>query len=245
MTVEEKLDLAERLTRQANDYREIYNTISAQMYYLQVQQHQAVIDHCWSAREDVSFGPAQGREAVLDFLIRESDQKKQQKLELAHKYHGVEITPAHLGVGDLESRIAANPYIVIAADRKTAQGVWFSPAVKAEIGEDGELHGAYLQERIGVDFVLEHDQWRIWHYNVYPDFTAALPDYTFDDSRYEGRTFDEAGAPNEEHTNKRPEGPPDDGNRPMPYCAESIPVWKPPLPTEYSTWTPAEDMPIM
>ena len=95
MTVEEKLDLAERLTRQANDYRKIYNTISAQMYYLQVQQHQAVIDHCWSAREDVSFGPAQGREAVLDFLIRESDQKKQQKLALAHKYHGVEITPAH------------------------------------------------------------------------------------------------------------------------------------------------------
>lgn len=245
MTVTEKLDLAERLTHHANAYREIYNTISAQMYYLQVQQHRELVEHCWSDRDDVSFGPAKGREAVLDFLIRQSDARKREKLELAHKYHGVEMTEDNFGVGDLESRLAANPYIVIAADRKTAQGVWFSPAVKAEIGEDGELHGTYLQERIGVDFIRENGQWRIWHYNVYPDFTTELPNETFDDSRYEGRTFDEEGAPNEDHTNKRPEGPKEDGNRPMPYCAESIPVWKPPLPEEYSTWTASEDMPIM
>lgn len=245
MTVTEKLDLAERLTHHANDYREIYNTISAQMYYLQVQQHRELVEHCWSDRDDVSFGPAKGREAVLDFLIRQSDARKREKLELAHKYHGVEMTEDNFGVGDLESRLAANPYIVIAADRKTAQGVWFSPAVKAEIGEDGELHGTYLQERIGVDFIRENGQWRIWHYNVYPDFTTELPNETFDDSRYEGRTFDEEGAPNEDHANKRPEGPKEDGNRPMPYCAESIPVWKPPLPEEYSTWTASEDMPIM
>lgn len=245
MTVTEKLDLAERLTHHANDYREIYNTISAQMYYLQVQQHRELVEHCWSDRDDVSFGPAKGREAVLDFLIRQSDARKREKLELAHKYRGVEMTEDNFGVGDLESRLAANPYIVIAADRKTAQGVWFSPAVKAEIGEDGELHGTYLQERIGVDFIRENGQWRIWHYNVYPDFTTELPNETFDDSRYEGRTFDEEGAPNEDHTNKRPEGPKEDGNRPMPYCAESIPVWKPPLPEEYSTWTASEDMPIM
>lgn len=245
MTVTEKLDLAERVTHHANDYREIYNTISAQMYYLQVQQHRELVEHCWSDRDDVSFGPAKGREAVLDFLIRQSDARKREKLELAHKYHGVEMTEDNFGVGDLESRLAANPYIVIAADRKTAQGVWFSPAVKAEIGEDGELHGTYLQERIGVDFIRENGQWRIWHYNVYPDFTTELPNETFDDSRYEGRTFDEEGAPNEDHTNKRPEGPKEDGTRPMPYCAESIPVWKPPLPEEYSTWTASEDMPIM
>lgn len=245
MTVTEKLELAERLTHQANDYRDIYNTISAQMYYLQVQQHRELVEHCWSDRDDVSFGPAKGQEAVLDFLIRQSDARKRENLELAHKYHGVEMTEDNLGVGDLESRLAANPYIVIAADRKTAQGVWFSPAVKAEIGEDGELHGVYMQERISVDFIRENDQWRIWHYNVYPDFTTALPDETFDDSRYEGRTFDEEGAPNEDHTNKMPEGSKVDGNRPMPYCAESIPVWKPPLPEEYSTWTEFEDMPIM
>ena len=115
MTVTEKLDLAERLTHHANDYREIYNTISAQMYYLQVQQHRELVEHCWSDRDDVSFGPAKGREAVLDFLIRQSDARKREKLELAHKYHGVEMTEDNFGVGDLESRLAANPYIVIAA----------------------------------------------------------------------------------------------------------------------------------
>lgn len=245
MTLEEKLDLAEKLTQQANDYREIYNTVSAQMYYLQVQKHEEAVAQCWSKREDVSFGPAKGRRAVLDFLIRESAEKKQHKLELANKYHGIAVTGENLGVGDLESRLAANPYIVIAGDGLTAQGVWFSPAVKAEIGEDGELHGKYMQERIGVDFVKEDGQWKIWHYNVYPDFTTPLPDYTFDDSRYEGRTFDGDGNPNEEHKNVVPEDDQPSGGRPMPYCAKSIPIFKPPLPVPYQTWTLDEDMPIM
>ena len=241
MTVEEKLALAEKLTRQAGDYREIYNTVSLQMYYLQVQKQEMVLDKCWSGREDISFGAARGRKAVYDFLIQESGEKKRQKLAYANEHHGVTISEENLGVGDLESRLAANPYIVIAGDGLSAKGVWFSPAVKAEIGPDGELHGRYQQERIGVDFVKEDGQWKIWHYQVYPDFTAPLPDYTFDDSRYQGRTFEGDGTPNSEHKNT----PPPDENRPMPYCAVSIPVFKPPIPGPYPTWTPDEDMPIM
>lgn len=247
MTVEEKLALAEKLTQQANDYREVYNTVSAQMYYLQVQKHEEIIENFWSLRDDISFGSAVGREAVCDFFLKESGEKKQKKLEIANKYHGIEITEANLGVGDLESRLAANPYIVIAEDGQSAKGVWFAPSVKAEIGEDGELHGRYMQERIGVDLIKEDGQWKIWHYNVYPDFTTPLPDYTFDDSRYQGRTFDDEGKPNEEGKNVvkgREDGPPE-GGRPMPYCAKSIPIFKPPLPVAYDTWTPDGDLPIM
>lgn len=241
MTVEEKLDLAEKLTQQAKDYREIYNAISGQMYYLQVQKHAEILDLFWSKRDDISFGPAQGKAAVYDFFVRETDEKKQQKLKWVNAKHGVPICDENLGVGDLETRLAANPYIVIAEDGQTAKGVWFSPAVKAEVDETGELHGIYQQERIGVDFIKEEGQWKIWHYRVYPDFTVGLPDYTFDDSRYEGRTFEADGSPNEEHTNFKEEDP----NRPMPYCAKSIPVFKPPLPEPYQTWTPDGDLPIM
>lgn len=243
MTVEEKLALAEKLTRQARDYREIYNTISAQMYYLQVQRQADILNLFWSQREDISFGPAKGRDAVYDFFVAESTKRKQEKLKIANEKYGIEIKEENMGVGDLESRLAANPYIVIAEDGQTAKGVWFSPAVKAEIGPDGELHGKYMQERIGVDFIREGERWTIWHYNVYPDFTTPIPDDTFDDSRYQGRTFEDDGTPNEEHTNfkgnERPAG------MPMPYCAKSIPSWKPPLPTAYAAWTPDEDMPIM
>lgn len=245
MTVEEKLNLAERLIQQTDDYREIYNTVSAQMYYLQVQKHEEILDLFWSRREDISFGPAEGRESVYDFFVREPEEKKKQKLAWANQFHGVAVCEENLGVGDLESRLAANPYIVIADDGLTAKGVWFSPAVKAEIGPDGELHGQYKQERIGVDFIKEGGQWKIWHYNVYPDFTVGLPEYTFDDSRYEGRTFDGDGQPNEDHKNVVPEDGQPSGGRPMPYCAKSIPAFKPPLPGPYKTWTPAEDLPIM
>lgn len=243
MTVEEKLALAEKLTQQARDYREIYNTISGQMYFLQVQQQEEILNQFWSQREDISFGPAKGRDAVYRFFVAESTDNKKAKLKIANEKHSIEIKEENMGVGDLESRLATTPYIVIAEDRQTAKGLWFSPAVKAEIGPDGELHGKYMQERIGVDFIREAGSWKIWHYNVYPDFTTPIPDDTFDDSRYQGRTFDDDGTPNEERTNfkgnERPAG------RPMPYCAKSIPIWKPPLPKEYAAWTPDEDMPIM
>lgn len=243
MTTEEKLTLAESLIQHAEDYRMIYNTVSAQMYFLQVQQQAEILDQLWSKRPDISFGTAEGRDAVEDFLVRESDQRKRQKLQWAHDVYGKEISKENLGIGDLESRLAANPYIVVAGDRQTARGVWFCPAIKAELGEDGQLHGTYQQERIGVDLVLEDGQWKVWHYNVYPDFTTPVPTYIFDDSKYEGRTFDDKGNPNEDHVNfregNRPEGMPE------PYGPTSIPIWKPPLPQPYETWTPAEDMPIM
>lgn len=242
MTVEEKLDLAEKLTQRANDYREVYNTISGMMYLLQVQQHEAIIQQFWSARDDISFGAAKGRVAVLDFFVKESGARKKQKLSYANRCFGTEICDENLGVGDLETRLASTPYIVIAEDGLTAQGVWFSPAVKAEIDENGMLIGRYMQEKIGVDFTKEDGQWKIWHYNVYPDFTALLPDYTFDDSRYQGRTFEEDGTPNEAHTNEGKEPP---KGRPMPYCGQSIPILKPPLPTAYETWSESEDLPIM
>ncbi len=244
MTVEEKLSLAERLTAEANDYRDIYNAVSGMMYYLQVQKHREILNLFWSRREDISFSTAKGRAAVEDFFIRETDGNKRKKLQIAGTYLGVEAQEENLGVGDLESRLAANPYIVVAGDRQTARGVWFAPAIKAELGEDGGLHGRYEQERIGVDFIREDGAWRIWHYNVYPDFTTPVPDDVFDDSRYEGRTFDDQGNPNEEHVNFKPdEGRPE--GMPEPYGPRSIPFFKPPLPGPYETWTPDEDLPIM
>ena len=73
MTVEEKLSLAERLTAEANDYRDIYNAVSGMMYYLQVQKHREILNLFWSRREDISFSTAKGRAAVEDFFIRETD----------------------------------------------------------------------------------------------------------------------------------------------------------------------------
>lgn len=254
MTLEEKLELAEKKSQSAEDYRDIFNLISAQTYFLRVQQQRAAFENLWSKRDDISFGTARGRAAVIEFFIEEPARRKAEKLEIASKLYGIEISPENDGVGDLESRAAASPFIIVAADRKTAQGIWFTPCVKSEIGPDGTLNAKYIQEKIGVDLINEDGDWKIWHYNIYPDFTCELPNQIFDDSRYTGRTFDvdfgppsEDGDPAHYEGPERPAGegqPPNDLVRMAPYSPTKVPHWNPPLFIPYHTWTEAETLPM-
>jgi len=59
--------------------------------------------------------------------------------------------------------------VEVAADRKTAKGVWYTPGA---IGGAGGLTG--LWERYGIDFVNENGEWKIWHLHVYTDFGYSL-----------------------------------------------------------------------
>lgn len=61
------------------------------------------------------------------------------------------------------------PIIEIAADGKTAQGVWdsFGPLVS-----NADAVGDWLWVKYGVDFVKENGQWKIWHLQVFPIFNT-------------------------------------------------------------------------
>lgn len=60
--------------------------------------------------------------------------------------------------------------IEVAADGKTARGVWISPGFEtANEGTDGPM-GMWAWSKYGVDFLLEEDGWKIWKMKVYPLF---------------------------------------------------------------------------
>ncbi len=256
MTLEEKLTLAEKLTARANAYREIQNVMSGFTYYLRVQKQKEAFQTFWSQRDDIAFGTAKGRQAVIDFLITGTQKEKDHRQEIVNRVYGEPVCPENDGIGDLESRAVTNPYIVIAEDMQTAQGLWFSPGVKTQVGEDGKLRARYLQERLAVDFIQE-DGWKIWHFFIVPELSAPLASELFDDN-YSGRTFDmdespdgtPRGAPNHKGSGPQSGGPPThkDGDGPpeghKPYGPTKVPEFSPPLPTPYKTWTPEETMPM-
>ncbi|MGC3982415.1 MAG: nuclear transport factor 2 family protein [Steroidobacteraceae bacterium] len=74
------------------------------------------------------------------------------------------LTPGRMFVHSM-----LTPVIEIAADGKTAQGVWDSwgPLVT-----DGDALGDWLWVKYGVDFIKENDQWKIWHLQVFPIFNT-------------------------------------------------------------------------
>lgn len=254
MTLEEKMALAERLTARADAYRRIQNVISGFTYYLRAQDQQGAFTQYWSAREDIAFGAAEGRQAVIDFLITNTQKEKNRRQEIVHRIYGEPICPEHDGIGDLESRAVTAPYIIVAGDLQTAQGLWFSPAVKAQVGEDGRLQARYLQERLAVDFIHENGLWKIWHFFIIPELTAPLASELFDDN-YSGRTFDMDAGPKESTRNEsghrcieidtcNPSTPSKTHTGPKPYGPTKVPSLEPPLPAAYACWTPAETMPL-
>lgn len=80
-----------------------------------------------------------------------------------------EANPGLVG-GQLHEHAMLTPIIEVAADGKTAQGVWdsFGPNI-----QNGEEVGSWLWVKYGVDFIKEDGQWKIWHMQVFPLFNTS------------------------------------------------------------------------
>lgn len=64
------------------------------------------------------------------------------------------------------------PVIQVAADGKTAKGLWFSPGHETRPDENGNLVANWCWGKFGADFIKEDGKWKIWHYHFYDTFMA-------------------------------------------------------------------------
>jgi hypothetical protein len=72
-------------------------------------------------------------------------------------------------VGQIHNHSMMSPVIEVAADGKTAKGLWdsFGPNVNglAEVG-------GWSWAKYAVDFIKVDGQWKIWHFQLYPVFNT-------------------------------------------------------------------------
>ncbi len=61
------------------------------------------------------------------------------------------------------------PMIEVAADGKTAKGLWFSPGHETPL-EDGKPVAKWIWGKYGADFIKEDGEWKIWHWHFYDTF---------------------------------------------------------------------------
>jgi hypothetical protein len=62
------------------------------------------------------------------------------------------------------------PVIQVAADGRTAKGLWFSPGHETTADANGNLDPNWCWGKFGADFIKEDGQWKIWHYHWYDTF---------------------------------------------------------------------------
>jgi hypothetical protein len=95
---------------------------------------------------------------------------------LRKQYPEVPDGPASYGAGTFLFHFLTTPIIEIAGDGKTAKGMWYSPGIMigAQNGTDHQPGGIFFFEKYGVDFIKEDGQWKIWHIQMFYDYTGPL-----------------------------------------------------------------------
>jgi hypothetical protein len=80
--------------------------------------------------------------------------------------------------GEFAMHTSTTPIIVVAADGKTAKGIWYSPGIGLTPHVNGssvQVGGIFFWEKYAGDFVKENGAWKIWHLGMYYDFTPQFP----------------------------------------------------------------------
>lgn len=139
-------------------------------------------------------------------------------------------------MGLLGEHTLTTPVVEVAADGKTAKGVWMSPGLITGPG-DGKFVALWMWEKYAVDFIKEDGQWKIWHFAVYTDFGTPYEKSWVESSAEldtvdEGRRSREAAAAD---ASDRPK-PTKTGTFYKQYSATTTPVMVPQPPAPYCSF---------
>lgn len=142
-------------------------------YYIANEMRRQEIDDMWVTEPEyrltASFGKNSGYYVGMDniikyYVIQRYEQRKAQLEALSRIDPTVENTTENLNIGCSCMHPITTPRLFLAADGKTAQGLWHSIGKETFIKENGTVDAHWIVERIGVDFIKETSgQWRIWH----------------------------------------------------------------------------------
>lgn len=159
------------------DVQDILDVMSRHAWYYSAGQHERELDELWSqAQPDVSFGTNGGywigmksiRHAYVDWF---RIQAQKDLTALSKRHPNIKDEPRNLLAGTSMMHTITTPLVVVADDGKTAKGLFYSPGQVTQTPL-GQPNANWMWERYAVDFIREQGRWRIWHFNVFTDFSV-------------------------------------------------------------------------
>jgi len=162
----------------------VQNVMSKHNYYYAVNNRLEELSKIW-VKEDGEYaktatittadGVWEGMDVIKIYYGNPKIKDAKQTLKDMTKANPWEPEKGQLGI-----YTNTTPVIEVAGDGKTARGVWFSQGMminytgqKDKSGNE-IAQGVYYFEKYGADFVKENDEWKIWHLQIYSDFTPSV-----------------------------------------------------------------------
>jgi len=183
----------------------IQNLMSRRMFYHSVGQNERELA-LWARKSPIRWAQNQGcwigmasLKVYYDDVNRLMQKASLDKLSSLNP--AIKNVPENRFVGNTILHTLTTPIIEIAADGKSAKGMWYTPGVILSTQDAKTPTGDWIWERYGVDFIKEDGHWAFLNVQVNTDFMNPM-------GKPLQRQGADAAAMGSEGGGAAPEGPP-------------------------------------
>ncbi len=169
---------AEHMTKRWEDQRTIKNLMGKLVNLTLLNREGEILSRFWSQREDLSLmlndGAYVGRAAVGGYYAACEARNLLVARLLRDRFPeqlGGRSDEEIYGIGPFKVRPLSSPLIEVAGDGQTAKGLWTCQGAHNEVGPSGPVAN-WTWGYFAVDFILEDDDWKIWHLQYLNDVDA-------------------------------------------------------------------------
>ncbi|MGI5936372.1 MAG: nuclear transport factor 2 family protein [Oscillospiraceae bacterium] len=169
----------EELMLRVWDVEKIKTLVNKRVYYIADDRREDELRDLWVSEPEhmktASFGRNWGYYVGMDEIRKYYVENHNRWLQEQMKENG-----AHeVNVGNLYAHPATTGLVRLAGDGKTAKGLWYCISQETKALGDGTADARWMLEKMGIDFVKEGDQWKIWHMVIATDLNCeAGEDYS-------------------------------------------------------------------
>lgn len=164
----EALEARIKKAERGEDYRQIMNVIAGHSFCYNAHEQQYEIDRFWTkTKEDAYYNGNTTPIGVETYYVNNTKRLRGLQREIVNRIYNKELTEADK-VGYRVMNMLTTPFIEIADDGLTAQGVWFTFNVLCHLDEQGIPQPTINCGKQCAEFCKENGGWRLWRFRACP-----------------------------------------------------------------------------
>lgn len=158
------------------DKEQIKNIVGRRAFYYANGQRERELSELWvqkaANRKTACFGRNWGYYIGMDDIKRYYVHEDTKNRYVLLDKLGIDADNKNLGFGWTAFHTATTPMIYIAGDGKTAKGLWYCPGMETTPAGDGDADALWVFATMGIDFIKEDGEWRMWHLVIANDYVC-------------------------------------------------------------------------
>lgn len=164
----ERIDALEKKVQRADDYRQIMNAMAGHEYCYNAHEQQLEIDRFWTkTMPDSYYNGNTGPAGVEAYYVNNTRRLREAQTKIINRVYNKGLE-GDAKVGYRVMHVLGTPFIEIAGDGLTAQGVWMAFNVQSHVNEFGIPQPGVSVSKFCAEFVKEDGVWKIWRFRPCP-----------------------------------------------------------------------------